>query len=799
MKLSYKWLGEYVDLTGISPEELADKMTTAGLEVEGIEHLAEGTNLVIGEVLECWNHPESDHLHVTKTRVGDGENDVYQIVCGAPNCRAGLKVIVALPGAKLPGGVIGTKPVRGQDSNGMLCALFELGVDKKLLTEEQLAGIEELPADAPVGETDVFGWLGLDDTILDVSLTPNRSDCSAMWNMAKEVAAILGREAKWPECEGAADVGEESDFVVDSKTEKCPVFVGKVVNHVKVGPSPKWLSQYLNAAGMNSINNVVDISNFVMLETGQPLHYYDLSKLKARDITVVDDMEMKMTALDGVEFEIEKGDLVITTGGEPTGIAGIMGGEESMIDENTTSIFIEAAKFNGVSIRKTSIRLNLITEAAQRFTKGTEPLGPVKAVDRSVDLLTKYADASGFEKTVVYGDPAYADKTVTETLTHVNQLLGTSYTMEEVTEVLEALDFHPEVSGETFVSHIPSYRTDIELPADIDEEIIRLRGFDSLGSTLPLMEATVGMLSPRQKFRRLMRELLTGMNLHEIVTYTLVSQEFIDGTFMPAGDPISLMMPMSEARKYIRTGLLPSVLECVQYNEAHQNTDNCFYEISTVYGQGTEDERLAIVLDGALTEDRLHKHAVKADFYVMKGILTTLLARSGFTNSRVRFTENKTDTDKFHPYRSAEIWLDKNKLGVFGELHPEYAAKFDLKKAVYAEITINPILSSKASKVKFQALDRYPAVSRDISFTVASDVTAKDILDAVRKGAKKIVRSSEIFDIYEGEHVEAGKKSVALRIVYQAADHTLKDDEIAPVHEEILTVLKNKVKAEMRG
>ena len=271
MRLSYKWLSEYVDLSGITPEELAEKMTTAGLEVEGIEPMAQGTNLVIGEVVECEDIPET-HLHATVTRIGPNPEDVTKIVCGAPNCRKGLKVIAALPGAELPGGTITAKPLRGYESNGMLCALYELGVDKKNLTEYQLSGIEELPADAPVGERNVFEYLGLDDTILDVSLTPNRADCSSMWNMAKEVGAILHREVKWPDYEGKADVGTPTSFKVASRTEKCPAFTGKVVNHVKVGPSPKWMVNYLHAAGMNSINNVVDISNFVMLETGQPLH-----------------------------------------------------------------------------------------------------------------------------------------------------------------------------------------------------------------------------------------------------------------------------------------------------------------------------------------------------------------------------------------------------------------------------------------------------------------------------------------------------------------------------------------------
>ena len=798
MRLSYKWLGEYVDLSGITPEELAERMTTAGLEVEGIEPMAQGTKLVIGEVMECEDIPDT-HLHATKTRIGDGPEDLKDIVCGAPNCRKGLKVIVAQVGAELPGGVISAKPVRGHSSNGMLCSLNELGVDKKYLEQKQIDGIEELPADAPVGETDVLGYLGLDDTILDVSLTPNRADCSSMWNMAKEVGAILHREVKWPDYEGQADIGEEGGFKVASETEGCTCFYGKVVNHVKVGASPKWMVDYLHAAGMNSINNVVDISNYVMLETGQPLHYYNLAKLPAREITVKDDIHMTMTALDGVEFEIQPGDLVITTGGEPTGIAGIMGGEESMIDENTTAIFIEAARFNHVNVRRTSIRLNLITEAAQRFTKGLEPLSMAKAVDRSVMLLKEYADASGFEKTVIAGDPSYEPRVVKETLTHCNTLLGTEFTMDQVKDVLTWLDFKPEISGDEITCHIPSYRTDIERPADIDEEVIRLIGFDSLKGTLPYMAATVGRLSPAQTGRRTIRETLRAYGLREIVTYTLVSQDYIDNAYQPSGEAVALAMPMSEARKYIRTSLINSVLECVQYNEAHQNTDACLFEISKVYGGQAEQERLAIVLDGNLIEDRLHNIHAKGDFYAMKAIIMEMLHKLGFAGGRIQVKENSTDTEHFHPYRSAEVYMDRKLLGVFGEVHPAYAAKFDLGRVVYAELVIDSLFETKPGKLRFEAIDRYPSVSRDIALVVQSDVTAEKIMNVIHKTGRKLVRKMEVFDVYEGEHVAEGYKSVALRIVYQAADHTLKDEEISQMHASILDALSKQLKAQLRA
>ena len=796
MKLSYKWLNEYIDLSDITPNELAEKMTTAGLEVEAVEPLAFATKLTIGEVVEC-EDIEGTHLKATKTRISD--NEIVDIVCGAPNCRKGLKVIVALPGCELEGGTISAKPVRGHESNGMLCSLSELNVDKKFLSEAQLAGIEELEEDAPVGCDDVLGYLGLDDTVLDVSLTPNRADCSAMWNMAKEVGAILHKEVKWPDYENKANVGDKTDFKVVLKTEKCPAFTGKVVNHVVVKETPKWMKNYLNASGINSINNVVDISNFVMLETGQPLHYYNLAKLPKKDITVVDDIDMTFTALDGEEFKVEKGDLMISTGGEPTGIAGIMGGEESMIDETTTAIFIEAANFDAASIRKTSIRMNLLTEAAQRFTKGIEPLSMQKAVDRSVQLLEEYADASGFEETILAGSVNDEPRIVKETLTHANALLGTQFTMDEVKETLEWLDFKPEVNGDEITCTIPSYRIDIERPADIDEEIIRLIGFDSLKSTLPTMVATVGKLTPTQALRRKTRDVFTSLGLNEIVTYTLVSEEFVKEGYHPCGEPIALAMPMSEARKYIRNNLFHSALECVEYNEAHQNNNNAFFEISKVYGQGVEEERVSIVLDGLLQEDRLHKYELTSDFYTLKGIIMDYLERLGFSGKRVLVSENKTDTDHFHPYKSAELYLDKQFIGVFGELHPKVLKKYSLKHAVYAELNLDVISNATPARLKFNALNRFPQVSRDIAFVVDKDVSAKQLLECVSRSGVKLVSDTQIFDVYEGSHVEEGKKSVAMRIIYQADDRTLKDEEIKEAHEKILSELEKKVSAQLRA
>ena len=420
-------------------------------------------------------------------------------------------------------------------------------------------------------------------------------------------------------------------------------------------------------------------------------------------------------------------------------------------------------------------------------------------MDRSVQLLKEYADASGFEETEIAGEEVYNPVTVTETLTHCNSLLGTEFTMDQVKDVLERLDFHPEVNGDTIVSHIPSYRTDIERDADIDEEVIRLIGFDNLASTLPVMETTVGKLSPAQSLRRETRQLLSGFGLHEIVSYTLVGEDMLKCAYEPAGEPVELAMPMSEARRYVRTSLIGSVLEVIKYNEAHSNTDAGYYEISKVYGKGVEQERLAVFLDGSIMKDDLHRFNVKGDFYTLKGILTDWLKKTGYTEARIQVKPNKTDVEHFHPYRSAELWIDSTKLGVFGDVHPDLLHAFDLKQGVYAELIIDPLFDGKKSRVRFEALDRYPAVNRDIALVVSRDTTAKQILDVIRKEGKRLVRNCEVFDIYEGEHIGEGFKSIALRITYQAADHTLKEEEVSTVHSSILEGLRSKLNAQLRA
>lgn len=817
MKVSVNWLNEYVKVDDLDVNELANRITNAGIEVEGVEALSYGTNLCVGKVIECNDHPDSDHLHVCKVDVG---SEVLDIVCGAPNCRKGIKVIVAKVGAQLNGGTIKASTIRGASSNGMLCSLLELGVDKTLLPEGSPSenGIEELDDSFELGSETVLKDLGYQDYILDVSPTPNRADCLSMWGFALEVGAILNREVSIPWKQGYANQGKPSQLVVESSAQGCPVFLGKVINSLKIGPSPKWMADHLRASGVKSINNIVDISNYVMLETGQPLHFYDLRSNPKQHICVKDDYDGDYTALDGITYSMQSGDLMITSDNQAAGIAGIMGGDNTKIVDDTSSIIIEAALFRHDSIRKTANRIGLQTEAALRFSKGLDPLAQVKAMDRAVELLVEYASASDIEETKVYGDVSYTPNTVTETLAHMNGLLGTHYQLDEVMDVFTRLGFAPSVDGDTITCTIPSYRaSDITLPCDLDEEVIRIKGFDSLETTLPYMPMTDGKLTPAQSLRRVIREVLCSNGLNEIVSFTLVDEYASKHGALPLGDCISVASPLSEDRKYVRNSLLGSMAQVVGYNLAHFNKDVNLFEISSVYSNNdieiiphatrhyddpnpwNQQERLSIALCGNVQSSKVLHQEVTASYYTLKGILYALLNKLGYDNRRVLLKENTVNTTDFHPYQSATLSINNQVVAIFGRLHPTLEAHYDIKNVYYAEVNMDALISCKPSAIKLSAINKYPTISRDISLVVDTEVNAKDLITVIKKAGGSLLANVEVFDIYTGTHVQEGKKSISLKLIYESYDHTLKDNDINPVHQKILDALNSKYNATLRA
>ncbi|MBQ6367616.1 MAG: phenylalanine--tRNA ligase subunit beta [Erysipelotrichaceae bacterium] len=790
MKLSLKWLSQLVDLEGLTEEEIVNRTIKAGFEIEEITRMGVGTKLVVGKVIECHDHPDSDHLHVTKTDIG---SEVLDIVCGAPNCREGLKVIVAQVGSELPGGTIKAGKIRGEVSNGMLCSLLELGVPKELLPDDSPSqnGIEELDDRFEVGETDILKKLGYEDSILEVEIYANRPDCLSMYGMAKEMGAILDRKCVLPEFDGAAAVGGPSTLKVASRSANCPHYMAKVVNHVKLGPSPEWMRQLLRSNGVKSINNVVDISNLVMLETGQPLHFFDLRSNPNRNITVVDDYEGAYTALDGISYDLKKGDILITSDEQPIAIGGIMGGDGSKILDDTTGIIIESALFNYAQIRRTANRLGLQTEAAMRFAKGLDPLAQQKAMDRAVQLLKEYAEADGFEETVEAGKCDYEPHEVRETLAHLNALIGKEYAQEEVLSVLRRLDFDPYVEGEEIVARIPSWRSDdIRLREDIDEEVIRLTDFDDLAATLPVMPQTIGRLSRKQALRRVIRTYLSQHGLHETVSYTLTDEAGIRNSIRPLGETIALASPLSDARKYIRVSLFSNMMETLKYNLDHGMNNVNIFELSSLYAAGDKhDERLAIALCGTPESKRIGRETAKSDFYSLKGLLCDLLDELGYGKKRIHLEELE-DEPLMHPYRSAKIQIDRQEVGILGQVHPGFAGKQKLGEVYYLELSLDQLMNKQAAVTKAPVIRRFPAISRDISVLVDKAVKVEDLMKTIKKSGGNLVDSVEVFDVYEGKGIDDNMRSLSFTIRFLDPERTLKTEEVQPLYDKILADLE---------
>ncbi|MGN1398611.1 MAG: phenylalanine--tRNA ligase subunit beta [Erysipelotrichaceae bacterium] len=796
MRVTYKWLEKYIDLTGITPSQLASVMTKGGFEVETMEKQAYGNKLVIGKVLTCVNHPSSDHLHLCEV---DVKTEVLKIVCGAPNVAANQKVIVALNGCVLPNGEIKASVIRGEESNGMICSLSELGVDKKNLTEQQLAGIEVLPDDAPIGDTDVLAYLNLDDTIYEVSLTPNRSDCYSMWAFAKDVAALLDREAHLPDYSYQTEK-QPNTLKVVLDTDKSDCFVGTVINHVEIKPSPQWLVDSLHASGINAINNVVDISNYVMLETGQPLHFYDLAKIPAKEITVKTGLNEMYTALDGQQYHVLEDDIMITTENKAIGYAGIMGGDDSKIDENTTGIIIEAAHFNSVNIRNTSRRLSLFTEAATRFTKGIDPLACYSATDRSIQLLIELANASGIEETTVVSNSSYQPLSIECSLRKVNALLGTKFTYQQVFDVFKRLDFKPvELDDDRIVTSIPSYRRDISIHQDLVEEVIRVLGYENIVSTLPKMATTLANHAYLGKEERIMADILLGNGYSEVVTYSLISKEKDSKNILSIGQPVRIANALGEDRRYYRTGLLASMLDTVAYNFSRNNQNLKLYEFGDVYSDdGKQSKHLAIAACGKTDVSKWQKQQPENDFYSIKGMIINLLDKFGYDEKRIFFKPlEKTDTI-LHPYRSGLVYIGRTLVGVIGQTHPKTDKEYGISPTTVAELDLKAVFSEKGAKVKFTTINKYPAVEYDLALVVKEEVSAGQIVDTVKKAAGSLLNSVEIFDVYRGSNIEKGYKSVAINIIYRSSEKTLTEKDINPIHSKVIDSLSRNLDAILR-
>ena len=798
MNISLNWVNRYVKVDDIDAKELAEKISLVGLEVEDVKPLAYGTNLVIGYVRNCVDHPDSDHLHICEVEIEPGM--ISQIVCGAPNVAINQKVIVALPGCVLPGDfTIKKSVIRGVESNGMICSLSELGIDSRFLNDEQKAGIEVLDSNAPIGEK-ALEYLGLEDLILDLGLTPNRSDCLAVSSFAYEVAAVLKRDIKLPNIKYTGEL--KSDIDVEIATDLCTCFGTKLVKGVKIGESPQWLKSLLMASGVKPINNIVDISNFVMLETGQPIHMYDYDKLKTKKFVIKTGFNREETLLDGEKYAILENDLIILENDKVACIAGVMGSDSTKIDENTVNIVIEAATFDGATLRSTARRLNLLTDASNRFIKNAlNSSATADILERCANLLEELADAKEIYKADVISKIDFKQRELILKTASVNKLLGTSIIDKEIKAIFKDLNFKNEYLNDgEFKVFVPTYRNDITMEVDLIEEIARLYGYENIPTTLPKMRDYAAGYSLVQDKRNRITNTLANLGLKETRTYSLTNPIIVDdfNYFHHKQENLALLSPLGEERSVLRKSLIPSLLQVVNYNTSHTLKNIGIFEISNTYSKNQEVSILSIVGSGTYLQNKWQQINKNYDFYVMKGFVEKVFNQLGIESSRYQLKIlDKTQTN-LHPGRSAYIMIGKKLVGYLGQLHPMMQKKYDVEETYVCELNLSELLELKTGKIKYQALPVYPSVLRDIAVVVDQDIQTSDLLNTIKR-AGKLVNSAEVFDVYVGEHIEENKKSVAIAITFLDKSKTLEEKDINLLMDIIYKALVEKHSAKLRG
>lgn len=793
MLVSIDWLKQYVNIQNLSPSELAEKITRSGIEVDAVIDRSQGmTNIVVGHVLTKEKHPDADKLSVCQVDVG--EENPRQIICGAPNVAAGQKVIVALPGAKLPGGIkIKKAKMRGVESHGMICSLQELGIEGRLVPKAYAEGIYVLPEDTTPG-TDALSYIGLRDTVLELGLTPNRADAMSMLGVAYEVGAILSEEVKLPSISYKTSNEKAEDYLklrVEAKEEN-PLYVAKVVKNVKIKQSPLWLQHYLMASGIRPHNNVVDITNYILLEYGTPLHAFDYHSLKTGEIVVRLAKEgEKIVTLDEQERTLTSKNLVITNGEEPVAVAGVMGGANSEVTDSTTMVVIEAAYFNGQSVRQTSKQLGLRSDASSRFEKGIDPNRVKVAAERAAQLLQELADGEVLDGTVIFDELDKSPEKVVVSPDFINERLGMKIPMEEMVSILDRLKFNVEATNGLLVIEVPTRRQDIKIEEDIVEEIARLYGYDKIPMTLPEGNVQIGGLTPFQKQRRIVRDVMESAGLLEAVTYSLTSEQLSQKFALKVEETTKLLMPMSEDHSTLRQSLIPHLIEAASYNVARQAETVSLYEIGSVFLGKTdeqlpyEEEHLAFIITGKWV-DNWQGEKLNANFYVAKGIVEALFEKLGLTD---RVTYEKGNIEGLHPGQTAFVYVDGEKVGFIGGLHPTERKQYDLKETFVAELNLHVILNKEKEALVYKQVPRFPFVTRDVALVLDKTRPASEIVNIIKKASPKILQDVKVFDVYEGEKMEEGKKSVAFSITYFDPERTLTDEEVVKAHDKVMKAL----------
>lgn len=792
MLISNEWLKEYVTIDD-SVSDLAERITRTGIEVDDlIDYTKDIKNLVVGFVKSKEKHPDADKLNVCQVDIG--EDEPVQIVCGAPNVDAGQYVIVAKVGGRLPGGIkIKRAKLRGERSEGMICSLQEIGISSNYIPKSFESGIYVF-SESQVPGTDALQALYLDDQVMEFDLTPNRADALSMIGTAYEVAALYNTKMTKPETtSNELELSANDELTVTIENEdKVPYYSARVVHDVTIEPSPIWMQARLIKAGIRPINNVVDISNYVLLEYGQPLHMFDQDAIGSQQIVVRQANEgEKMTTLDDTERELLTSDIVITNGQTPIALAGVMGGDFSEVKEQTSNIVIEGAIFDPVSIRHTSRRLNLRSESSSRFEKGIATEFVDEAVDRACYLLQTYANGKVLKDRVSSGELGAFITPIDITADKINRTIGFDLSQNDIVTIFNQLGFDTEINDDVITVLVPSRRKDITIKEDLIEEVARIYGYDDIPSTLPVFDkVTSGQLTDRQYKTRMVKEVLEGAGLDQAITYSLVSKEDATAFSMQQRQTIDLLMPMSEAHASLRQSLLPHLIEAASYNVARKNKDVKLFEIGNVFfanGEGElpdQVEYLSGILTGDYVVNQWQGKKETVDFYLAKGVVDRVSEKLN-----LEFSYRRADIDGLHPGRTAEILLENKVVGFIGELHPTLAADNDLKRTYVFELNFDALMAVSVGYINYQPIPRFPGMSRDIALEVDQNIPAADLLSTIHAHGGNILQDTLVFDVYQGEHLEKGKKSIAIRLNYLDTEETLTDERVSKVQAEIEAAL----------
>ena len=811
MQVSIKWLKDYIDFTE-TPEQLADKLTMAGIPVENVVDPGEGLEKVVtGRIEKLEPHQNSDHLQICTMNVGLAENII--IVTGAQNVAEGQVVPVAMVGAHLPNGMkISKGKLRGVASNGMLCSAQELKLDLEKLPEEQKTGIFILPSDTPVGipAKDV---LGLNDVVLEFELTANRADCFSVFGLVREIAAITGNKPHFPEIKVNEDDNTKLNdiFSVEiADPDLCSRFSTRMLKNVKIGPSPEWMQQRLEGAGIRSINNVVDVTNFVMIELGHPMHAYDYDKITGKKLIARRAIEgEELHTLDDTSRKAKGEMLVIADSEKAAGLAGIMGGFETEITDTTTTVVLESADFYGPCIRRTARACGLSSEASGRFERGVDSETTIKALDRAAQLLQEMGACTVCEGIVdVYPNPKQANY-VTFTPEQINNHLGTNIAKDVMLNIITSVGFDvTKDENDEITVKVPSWRNDVTCMADISEEIARLHGFDKIKSTLPNGVSMQGTQSAKQTFIDKVKASLSSQGLYETISFALTNEETFNKLNIPQDSPlrkaVPIMNPLSDEYPLVRTTLLSSIFDNLARNLARKNDDVALFEVGSVFFPKalpvTELPDEVVKIAGAITGRRnaqgWNQTNDMVDFYDAKGIIEELLANLRVT----RYTVEAGTHYAMHPGKTALFKKGRDVIATVGEVHPAVLSAYGITKPVYIfELDATIVMKYMAKDLKYKALPKYPATSRDLAMLVDVDVNAADIEKAMTKAAGQNLTQITLFDVYTGKQVEEGKKSLAFSLTFQSNDKTLTDAEIDPAIEKIVTKLQKDFNANLRG